>query len=84
MKFRIIEIISDAGSSNRKGGCFVIEEKKWLRGWKEIFSREVKIKRISYSTYGEAERYMYKNYMGHGVCERDGNYYTYTAYEYYV
>jgi len=88
MKFRIVEYIhrvNELGLENGRSRIeYVIEKKKWLCGWKEVFHKELTSKRISHETYKDAEAYLMTNYMGHGICKKIGNEYHYTAYTYYV
>jgi hypothetical protein len=83
MKFRIIEYTHDVTNSTTKRIEFVVEKKNWLWGWEEIYNTELTSKRISHSTYKDAEAYMIKKYMGHGECKRVGVEYCYTPYTYY-
>lgn len=81
MKFRIVEIISDSGSKDRKRN-FVIERRGWLR-WKQVCQTEVFSKEIKFATYDETEEYLLRNYTGHGECTRIGCVYRYQPYSYY-
>jgi hypothetical protein len=86
MKFRIVEIVNNVSSLGRENSDATYEciiQKKNLFGlWREIKLNEISSTRISHKTYDDAEAYMFANYMGHGVCEKIGNVYTYTAYTY--
>ena len=82
-KFRIVEVIENSGSADRKGH-WIIEQKK-LFGWKEIGQNEgPKYESIIHKSYEEAELYLLNNYTGHGVCRKYGNVYTYNSYTYYL
>ena len=87
MKFRIIEYTHDVTNSTMglisKRIEFIVEKKNWLWRWKEIHNTELTSKRISHTTYEDAEAYMMKKYMGHGECKRVGVEYCYTPYTYY-
>jgi hypothetical protein len=89
MKFRIVEYthcVDDLKSDIQNSRCRIeyVIEKKTFFGWKEIINKELRSKRISHKTYEDAEAYMMKNYMGHGVCRKIGVEYEYTEYTYYV
>lgn len=82
-KFRIVEVIENSGSADRKGH-WIIEQKK-LFGWKEIGQNEgPKYESIIHTSYEEAELYLLNNYTGHGVCRKYGSVYTYNPYTYYM
>jgi hypothetical protein len=82
-KFRIVEVIENSGSADRKG-YWIIEQNKFF-GWKEIGHDEgPKYKSIIHKSYEEAELYLLNNYTGHGVCRKYGNVYTYNPYTYYM
>ena len=85
MKFRILEITHNVNELNRENGRASVEyiiERKTIFGWREIVSKELDSKRIPHQTYELAEAYMMSNYMGHGVCKKNGNVYTYDNYTY--
>lgn len=83
IKFRIVEVIENSGSADRKGH-WIIEQKK-LFGWKEIYQNEgPRYRCITHNSYEEAELYLLNNYTGHGVCRKYGNVYTYNPYTYYM
>lgn len=88
MKFRIVEYTHRVNELNIDNGRstieYVIEKKKWLCGWKEVFHKELTNKRISHKTYQDAEAYLMTNYMGHGMCRKIGNEYDYIEYTYFV
>jgi hypothetical protein len=85
MKFRIIELVHDAGSGDRKKQEFIIQQKVFLRGWRELKKSDgVNTKRNSFDTYEKAESYIYEKYCGHGLATKNGNYYLYEPYRYYV
>jgi len=82
-KFRIVGVIEDSGSDDRRKH-WVIEEKRWFR-WSEISNNEgPKFRSVQHNSYKEAELYLYKHYTGHGVCKKYGNVYTFEYYTYYV
>lgn len=82
-KFRIVEVIENSGSDDRKG-YWIVEQKK-LFGWSEISSNEgPRYRCINHTSYEQAELYLLNNYTGHGVCRRYGNVYTYNPYTYYM
>lgn len=81
-KFRIVRLIHDVNMDDRYNE-WVIEQKKFWR-WKEIVRWEgPKSKLISHKSYEDAENYMFKKYMGHGICEQNGNVYKFTNYTYH-
>ena len=83
-KFRIIKKIHDCGSKNPIIEWY-IEEKKWLFGWKLIKNiNGPKVTDVIHSSYEEAEKYLLKNYTGHGECIVNNNVYEYTPYTYYL
>jgi len=82
MKFRIVKLIHDVDSNDRK--IEYIIQKKTLFGWKEIFKTEIKPNRISYNTFEDAELYLFQNYMGHGLCTKVNNEYTFEEYQYFI
>ena len=85
MKFRIAQIIHNVGELSKEHSRSKIEyviERKKLFGWREVFNKEVYSVRISHKTYEDAESYMIARYMGHGLCEKRGNVYTYIRYTY--
>lgn len=82
-KFRIVELIHGCRDSDRRRE-FVIEKKYFFGGWKEVMKKEVKSERIPFKTAVDAEKYLFKNYTGHGMCTRYGNVYEYKEYQYYV
>lgn len=83
IKFRIVEVIENSGSSDRKG-YWIVEQKK-LFGWSEIGCNEgPRYRCITHTSYEEAELYLLNNYTGHGVCRRYGNVYTFKHYTYYM
>jgi len=85
MKFRIVEYTHKVDSLKfGKAQIEYVIEKKNIFGWKEIFNKELKSKRISHKTYQDAEAYMMGNYMGHGICRKVGVEYEYTPYTYFV
>jgi len=80
MRLRIVELIHNSGSSDRKRE-FVIERKR-LMGWREVFQVEVGPKRISFEKYEDAEMYLMQKYTDHGLCTRIGSTYIYEPYTY--
>ena len=82
-KFRIVEVIENSGSADRKGH-WIVEQKKWFE-WVEIGCKEgPKYRCITHTSYEEAELYLLNNYTGHGVCRKYGNIYTFKHYTYYM
>lgn len=82
-KFRIVEVVSNSGNSERKG-TWIIEEKKFFR-WREIVNNEgPKTKSVQHNSYKDAELYLLEKYTGHGECRVYGNVYTYEPYTYYM
>ena len=82
-KFRIVQIISNSGSDDRKSHWVIQTKKFW--GWKEIQKNEgPRTNSVFHFTYEEAEKYLLENYTGHGECVRSGNEYRYTPYTYYM
>ena len=82
-KFRIVQLCHDSYSPDRKIE-WVIEQKKFW-GWKEVFHIEGPThKRIRHKSYKEAEKYLFENYTGHGICKRYGSFYTYEKYNYHT
>ena len=82
-KFRIVEVIENSVSADRK--CYWIVEQKKLFGWSEIGCNEgPRYRCITHNSYEEAELYLLNNYTGHGVCRRYGNIYTFKHYTYYM
>lgn len=80
-KYRIVQLIHDAGSSDRRIE-WVIEQKKFW-GWREIFHVEgPRQVLVTHSSYDKAEQYLFKRYTGHGICKRYGSFYTYEKYNY--
>jgi hypothetical protein len=89
MKFRIVQLIHNVGElkygeHGRATIEFIIQKKNFWGVWKEIFVTEVKPKRIAHKSYADAEAYMISEYMGHGICTKNGNTYEYQSYTYYV
>lgn len=82
MKFRIVKLIHDVHSNDRK--IEYIIQKKTLFAWKEIFKTEIKPNRISHKTFEDAESYLFQNYMGHGLCTKVNNEYTFEEYQYFI
>jgi hypothetical protein len=85
MKLRIIEEIQNVNDGKERKIHFIVEQKTFW-GWKEVLVTHstLRTKRLSHSTYQEAEEYIYQNYMGHGECRKNGNQYTYSSYTYFV
>ena len=82
-KFRIVEVISNSGHSDRKG-YWIVEQKKWF-GWREIGCIEgPKYRCITHNSYKDAELYLLEKYTGHGECRVYGNVYVYKPYTYYM
>ena len=82
-KFRIVEVISNSGHSDRKG-YWIVEQKKWF-GWTEIYHNEgPNSKSVVHESYKDAELYLLEKYTGHGECRVYGNVYTYQPYTYYI
>jgi hypothetical protein len=82
-KFRIVEVISNSGHSDRKG-YWIVEQKKWF-GWTEIYHNEgPNSKSVVHESYKDAELYLLEKYTGHGECRVFGNVYVYKPYTYYV
>ena len=82
-KFRIVEVISNSGHSDRKG-YWIVEQKKWF-GWVEIYHNEgPRFKPVQHNSYEEAELYLLEKYTGHGECRVFGNVYVYKPYTYYI
>ena len=80
-KYRIVQLFHSADSPNRNIE-WVIERKKFW-GWREIFHVEGPTRRrISHSSYDEAEKHLLENYTRHGICKRYGSFYTYEDYKY--
>lgn len=80
-KYRIVQLCHNSYSDDREIE-WVIEKKKFW-GWREVFHIEGHIKkRIGHKSYKKAEQYLFKNYTGHGICQRYGSFYTYTPYSY--
>jgi hypothetical protein len=82
-KFRIVEVISNSGHSDRKG-YWIVEQKKWF-GWTEIYHNEgPNSKSVVHESYKDAELYLLEKYTGHGECRVFGNVYVYKPYTYYM
>jgi len=78
-KFRIVQVIDNASSSDRKSN-WIIEEKKWW-GWSEVEIVEgPKTVSVEFKSYEDAEKHLLDNYTGWGVCRRYGNVYEYKSY----
>ena len=82
-KFRIVQIITNSGSDDKKSHWIIQSKNFW--GWKEIQNTEgPRSKSVEHQTYEDAEKHLLKTYTGHGECFRSGNEYRYTHYTYYV
>lgn len=82
-KFRIVQIISNSGSDDRKFHWIIQIKKFW--GWEEVQKIEgPKTNSVFHFNYEDAEKHLLENYTGHGECIRSGNEYRYTPYTYYM
>lgn len=82
-KFRIVQIISNSGSDDRKSH-WVIQSKGFWK-WKEVINIEgPRTDSVFHFTYEDAEKHLLEKYTGHGECVRSGNEYRYTPYTYYM
>lgn len=89
MKFRIVQLIHNVAELSQENGGraeieYIIQKKNFWGRWKEVFAVEVTPARIAHKTYEDAEAYMLRYYMGHGMCEKIGVEYEYTAYTYFI
>lgn len=81
-KFRIVQIISDSGSDNRKFHWVIQTKGFW--GWREVKNVEgPKTNSVFHFTYEDAEKHLLEKYTGHGECIRSGNIYSYSPYNYH-
>lgn len=82
MKLRIIEVITDSGSKERKHK-FKIQRKTFL-GWKTLKNSDgIKETDIEFEKYKDSEEYMYVNFFKFGETIKNGNLYKYSQYTMY-